>query len=158
MLVLGLGVAALAVPWVPAALRLDSRLGVPPGVPLLQKVPMFAPLSPDTVERLARRLVRFEVPAGSTIIREGQASDRFYVIESGNVAVSHGDNVVRHESPGDFFGEIGLLRDVPRTATVTAEEDTVVLALDRDDFLAAVTGQDDARTAADAIVSRRIAI
>jgi len=156
--VLGVGVALLAAPWIPAALRLDGKLGVPAGVAQLQKVPMFTPLAPDTVERLARRLVRFEVPAGSTIIREGQTSDRFYVIESGSVAVSHGETVVRHETPGDFFGEIGLLRDVPRTATVTAEEDTVLLALDRDDFLAAVTGQDDARTAADAIVSRRIAI
>jgi CRP-like cAMP-binding protein len=127
-------------------------------VPVLQQVAMFAPLPLDTVERLAGKLVRFVVPAGATIIREGQISDRFYVIESGRVAVSHGDTVIRHENPGDFFGEIGLLRDVPRTATVTAEELTVVLALDRDDFLAAVTGQDDARTAADAIVSRRIAI
>ena len=68
------------------------RLGVPPGVALLEAVPMFAPLSPDTVERLARKLVRIEVPAGEVDHPEGQASDRFYVIESGSVAVSHGDS------------------------------------------------------------------
>ncbi|WP_243059189.1 MFS transporter [Nocardioides sp. SR21] len=158
LLVLGLGVAALAIPWIPAALALDRRLGVPPAVPLLESVPMFAPLSPDTIERLARKLVHFEVPAGSTIITEGQVSDRFFIIESGTVAVSHGDRVVRHEEAGDFFGEIGLLRDVPRTATITADSDTVLLALERDDFLAAVTGQDDARMAAESIVTRRIAV
>ena len=158
MLVLGLGVAALAIPWIPAALALDRRLGVPAGVPLLEAVPMFAPLAPDTIERLARKLVQFEVPAGSTIITEGQVSDRFFIIQSGTVVVSHGDQVIRHEEAGDFFGEIGLLRDVPRTATITADSDTVLLALDRDDFLAAVTGQDDARMAAESIVTRRIAV
>lgn len=158
MLILGLGVAALAVPWIPAALALDRRLGVPPGVPLLESVPMFAPLAPDTIERLARKLVHFEVPAGSTIITEGQVSDRFFIIQSGTVAVSHGDQLIRHEEAGDFFGEIGLLRDVRRTATITADSDTVLLALDRDDFLAAVTGQDDARMAAESIVTRRIAV
>jgi MFS family permease len=158
MLVLGLGVAVLAVPWIPSALSLDRRIGIPPGVPLLESVPMLAPLSPDMIERLARKLVRFEVPAGSRIITESQVSDRFFIIESGSVAVSHGDTVIRHETAGDFFGEIGLLRDVPRTATITADSDTVLLALERDDFLAAVTGQDEARMAAESIVSRRIAI
>ena len=66
--------------------------------------------------------------------------------------------LIRHEAAGDFFGEIGLLRDVPRTATITADTDTVLQVLDRDDFLAAVTGQTEARMAADAVVSRRIAI
>jgi MFS family permease len=158
MLVLGVGVAALVVPWIPAALALDRRIGIPAGVPLLESVPLLAPLPPDTIERLARKLVRFEVPAGSTIITEGQTSDRFFIIESGSVAVSHGDTIIRHEEAGDFFGEIGLLRDVPRTATITADSDTVLLALERDDFLAAVTGQDDARMAAESIVSRRIAV
>lgn len=156
--VLGIAVSLLVLPWVPRALRLDRDLGVPAGVPLLEAIPMFAPLAPATVEGLARKLTRFEVPAGSVIIREGQQSDRFFVIESGLVAVSHGEVHIRHEGPGEFFGEIGLLRDVPRTATIVAEADTVLQVLERDDFLAAVTGQSEARLAADAIVSGRIAI
>jgi MFS family permease len=155
---LGVVVSLLVLPWLPRAFRLDKGLAVPPGVPLLQAIPMFAPLTPATVEALARKLSRFEVPAGSVVVREGQESDRFYVIESGGVSVSHGDTLIRHEGPGEFFGEIGLLRDVPRTATITADSDTVLQVLDREDFLAAVTGQSEARMAADAIVSRRIAI
>jgi MFS family permease len=155
---LGIVVTLLALPWLGRVRRLDARLGVPPNLPLLEAIPLFAPLTPATVESLARKLTRFEVPAGSTIIREGQQSDRFYIIERGSVAVSHGDTLVRHETDGDFFGEIGLLRDIPRTATITADEDTVLQVLERDDFLAAVTGQDDAHRAAEAVVSRRIAI
>lgn len=156
--VLGIGITLLVLPWVPRARRLDGALAIPAGVPLLEAIPMFTPLGPTTVESLARKLRPFQVPAGVVIVQEGQESDRFYIIESGSVRVSHGDEVIREEGAGDFFGEIGLLRDVPRTATVTAGEDTVLQVLERDDFLAAVTGQDDARTAADSIVSRRIAI
>jgi MFS family permease len=156
--VLGAVIALLVLPWLPRALRLDKDLAVPAGVPLLNAIPMFAPLTPATIENLARKLVRFEVPAGSVIVREGQESDRFFVVESGGVSVSHDDLLIRHEGPGDFFGEIGLLRDVPRTATVTAEADTVLQVLEREDFLDAVTGQSEARMAADAIVSRRIAL
>jgi len=155
---LGLAMAILVLPWLPRAFRLDRDLAVPPGVPLLEAIPMFAPLTPATVENLARNLIRFEVPAGSVIVHEGQESDRFFVIESGRVSVTHGDTFIRHEGPGEFFGEIGLLRDVPRTATVTADSDTVLQVLERDDFLSAVTGQSEARMAADAIVSRRIAV
>jgi MFS family permease len=156
--VLGVVIALLVLPWLPRALRLDRTLAVPPGVPLLRAIAMFAPLTPATIENLARNLIRFEVPAGSVIVHEGQESDRFFVIESGQVSVTHGDTFVRNEGPGEFFGEIGLLRDVPRTATVTADTDTVLQVLERDDFLAAVTGQSEARVAADAIVSRRIAV
>jgi MFS family permease len=155
---LGIAVSLLVLPWLPRALSLDRDLAVPPGVPLLEAIPMFAPLTPATVESLARKLTRFEVPAGSVIVREGQESDRFYIIESGEVAVSHDDVLIRTEGAGEFFGEIGLLRDVPRTATITAGVDTVLQVLDREDFLTAVTGHSEARVAADAIVSRRIAV
>ena len=155
---LGVAVSVLVLPWVPRVLSLDRDLAVPPGVPLLEAIPMFAPLTPATIESLARKLTRFEVPAGSVIVREGQESDRFFVIESGSVSVSHGEAFIRHEGAGDFFGEIGLLRDVPRTATIVAGVDTVLQVLERDDFLSAVTGHSEARVAADAIVSRRIAV
>ena len=130
----------------------------PPGLDLLAAVSIFAPLSRATIEGMARALVSVPVAAGMPALSEGEDSDRFYVIESGLVEVTQNGVVLRREGPGEFFGEIGLLRDVPRTATVTAVEDTVLLALGRDDFLAAVTGQREAYLAADDIVTRRLSV
>jgi CRP-like cAMP-binding protein len=90
------------------------------------------------------------------VLSEGGESDRFFIIESGLVEVTQAGAVLRREGPGEFFGEIGLLRDVPRTATVTAVEDSVFLVLGREEFLDAVTGQNDAYRAADDIVSLRL--
>ena len=156
--VVALGVAVLAAPLLPRMRRLDARMVAPRGLDLLAAVSIFAPLSRVTVEGLARALVPVPVAAGSPALREGEDSDRFYVIESGLVEVTQDGAVLRREGPGEFFGEIGLLRDVPRTATVTAVEDTVLLALGRDDFLAAVTGQREAYLAADDIVARRLSV
>jgi len=156
--VVGLGVTALALPFLPRMRRLDARLTAPAGLELLRAVPMFIPLTPATVEGLARKLVRVPARAGEVVLTEGAESDRFFIIESGRVEVTHDGAVLRHEGPGEFFGEIGLLRDVPRTATVTAVEDTVLLALGRDEFLAAVTGQSEAFRAADDVVSFRLSV
>jgi MFS family permease len=155
--VLGLGVGAVALLGLPRMLAMDRRLEAPAGLPLLQAIPMFAPLNPITLDALARALERVEFGAGQEIIREGAESDLFYVIESGLVRVTAADgHLLRDEGPGDYFGEIGLLRDVPRTATITAADDTVLLALGRDDFLGAVTGQGEARRLAEDVVVRRL--
>ena len=156
--VLGIAVTLVALAGLPRMRGLDARLTRPEGLDLLLSIPMFAPLSPSVLETLARRLVPVSVPAGEVFVREGEASDRFFVIVSGQVEVTHDLAVLRHEGPGEFFGEIGLLRDAPRTATVTTVEDTALLALDRDDFLGAVTGQIDATRAAEDIVTRRLAV
>ena len=156
--VVGLGVALIALPFLPRMRRLDARLTAPPGLDLLRSIGMFAPLTPGTVEGLARHLIRIPVQAGAVILEENGLSDRFFVIDSGLVEVTQNGVVLRREGPGEFFGEIGLLRDVPRTATITAVEDTILLALDRDPFLAAVNGQRDAFLAADEIVTRRLTV
>jgi MFS family permease len=158
LLVIGLGVTAMALPCLPRMRRLDDRLTAPAGLALLQGVPMFVPLTPSTIDALAHQLVRVPVAAGEIVLREGEDSDRFFVIESGLVEVSQEGVVLRQEGPGEFFGEIGLLRDVPRTATVTAVEDTVLMVLGRDDFLAAVTGQSESFRTADDIVSLRLSV
>ena len=155
---IGVGVTALTLPFVPRMRRLDARLTAPVGLDLLRAIPMFVPLTPATVEGLARQLVRVRVPATGVVVSEGEESDTFFIIESGLVEVTQGGTVLRREGPGDHFGEIGLLRDVPRTATVTALEDTVLMTLGRDDFLAAVTGQSDAFRAADDVVSFRLSV
>jgi len=119
---------------------------------LVEQVPMFAPLSIAAKERIAARLSPLSVPAGEDVIRAGDTGDRFYIVEDGELAVA-GTTLAR----GDSFGEIALLRDVPRTATVTALVETRLVALQRDDFLAAVTGHDAARAAGEAVAEERLA-
>ena len=77
-------------------------------------------------------------------------------MESGRTQATHDGQVLSTQGPGDPFGEIALLRDVPRTATVTALEDSVLLYLERDDFLAAVTGDSEVENRADDLIARRI--
>lgn len=138
--------------------RLDARLTEPLHLDLLRSIGIFAPLAPPTLEALARRMETVTASAGSPVVREGEVSDRFYVIVSGSVEVTAAGRMLRTESTGDFFGEIGLIEDVPRTATVTALEPTELLALDRDDFLEAVSGVGEARVAAEEVVSRRLSV
>ena len=157
MAILGLSVGGIAVLGLRRMRHLDQRLEAPDGLPLLRAISMFTPLNPVVQEALARALVRVEVGAGEVVVREGDESDLFYVIESGRVQVTAADgHVLREEGPGDYFGEIGLLRDVPRTATITALEPTLLLALERDEFLEAVTGQGESRRLAEDVVLRRL--
>jgi len=122
---------------------------------LVDDVPMFAPLSLAAKERLAARLVPLEVPADTTVLRAGDVGDRFYIVDSGSVriALESGD---KESGAGDYFGEIALLRDVPRTATVTATTETCLYALERADFLAALTGHALAEAAAEDVVGERL--
>jgi CRP-like cAMP-binding protein len=117
---------------------------------------MFAPLPVLTLERLARRFVPVSAAPGTWIIRQGEAGDRFYVVESGEVEFSVDDRVIRTEGAGAFFGEIALLRDIPRTASVRAVTEVRLLGLARDPFVEAVTGQPASRRTADALVADRL--
>jgi MFS family permease len=160
--VLATPVAVLALVGLPAMIRLDARLKAPRGLELLRSIDLFAPLDPATHEQLARSLVETRYAPGDVLVREGEESDLFYVIESGRVQITQSEGtearrVLRTEGPGEYFGEIGLLRDVPRTATVTAQEDTVVLCLAREDFLRAVSGHRESSLAAEATIRRRLA-
>ena len=154
--ILGLGIALVVLPAFPRFRRLDVLLGEPEGLPLLRRVPLFSPLEPQRLEAIAQQLGRREVAAGEVVIREGDAGDRFYIVESGRTTATHDGQVLSSQGPGDPFGEIALLRDVPRTATVTADEPSVLLFLERDAFLAAVRDDDEVSTRADDLVSRRI--
>lgn len=123
---------------------------------LLRAVPMFAPLSPPTIERLARRLVPVRVPAGSWVIREGEVGDRYYLVDRGEVDVFVDDTHVRHQGPGSAFGEIALIRKVPRTASVRAATDLLLYALEREVFLAVVAGHPESRAGAESLVASRL--
>jgi CRP-like cAMP-binding protein len=98
-----------------------------------------------------------QAAAGTEIIRAGEPGDRFYIVESGEVEILPEANDPSLHGPGAYFGEIALLRDVPRTATVRARSDVALLALARDDFLAAVNGDPESRQAADMVVMSRLA-
>jgi hypothetical protein len=137
--------------------KIDERTVVPEReLELLLGLPLFAPLPPATLEHLARSLVRLPAAAGTEITRQGEVGDRFYLVDKGDMDVSIDGEIVSSLGPGDHFGEIALLRDVPRTATVTARTDASLLALERDEFVSAVSGHPVSREAADAVVAARL--
>jgi hypothetical protein len=126
-------------------------------IALLRSVPLFAPLPPPTLESLARALEPLRVAPGSEVIREGGKGDRYYVIADGEVEIVRGGTVVATRGRGEGFGEIALLDDVPRTATVRTLKESQLYALDRETFLLAVTGHARARHAARELADTRLA-
>ena len=130
---------------------LDRRASAPLHLALLRAVDIFEPLPEATLERLALSLQELRFPAGGIVIREGDTGDLFYVIGDGEVEVAG-----RTLRAGDSFGEIALLRDVPRTATVTATSNVVLYSLERDVFVAAVTGHKPAHATAESVVAARL--
>lgn len=107
---------------------------------------VFGSLPAPVIERLAADVSHHQVAAGTAVITEGEPGDRYYVIDGGEAAVSMDGRHVRMIGPGGGFGELALLHDVPRTATVVAATDLELLAFGREQFLQAVTGH--ARSAA----------
>jgi CRP-like cAMP-binding protein len=123
---------------------------------MLRGEPIFAPLSPPALEQLAASLVPTHAHARSIVIRQGEPGEHFYLVVDGRLAVEVDGRQVRELGPGDSFGEIALLRNVPRTATVRALEDGELLALQRRAFLEAVTGQPASASAAEDVVRRHL--
>jgi MFS family permease len=147
---------AVAVAW-PALRRLDSETIVPEHeLAVLRSISIFAPLDIPTVDHLAQQLRAKLAPAGAEIVRQGDAGDRFYIIDRGRVQVSADGRTVAELGPGAYFGEIALLRDVPRTATVTTLEETRLLTLEREQFLAAVTGYSWSLLEVDRVTTQRL--
>jgi MFS family permease len=144
-----------ALTW-PRIVRLDEATAPPAELELLRGVPVLAPLAPATLETLASRVARARFTTGEEVMTQGEPGERFYVIAAGEVEVLEDDVRVRTEGPGDFFGEIALLRDSPRTATVRALSDLELLALGREDFIPAVTGHADSAAEAEAVIAARL--
>jgi hypothetical protein len=138
--------------------RVDAEAWVPSHeLDLLRSLDIFGPLRGPVLERVVRRIEQVDVPAGRTFIREGDPGDRFYAIVDGEVLVTAGGKEITRLGPGDYVGEIALLRDVPRQASVTAVSDTLMLALDREPFLEAVTGSRRAAEVAHGGVEQHLA-
>jgi MFS family permease len=134
-------------------LRTDAAGTVKPReLEALMGVPFFTSLSGQALERLAAALIPVAARPGTRIIAQGDVGDRFYIIASGTVQVSVDGVPVRTMEAGESFGEIALLRDIPRTASVAAVTNVELLALDRHHFVETVTGQPVAAAAADVVI------
>jgi MFS family permease len=150
---------AVTIPAFGLLAHIDRTLTVPTAeLRSLRAIEMFAPLPAPTLEALAGSLVRMEVPAGETVFRQGDHGDRFYIVDSGEVEIEIDGRVANVLGPGDHFGEIALLRDMPRTATVRARKETRLHALERDAFLGAVTGHSGSTEAAETVVVARLGL
>ncbi|HKF14392.1 MAG TPA: MFS transporter, partial [Gaiellaceae bacterium] len=122
---------------------------------LLRGIEIFKPLPPPVLESLAGSLAPVRVETAREVFRQGEMGDRFYIVAEGEVEIISDGEVVAVTGPGGYFGEIALLRDVPRTATVRAKGDVELLALEREEFIGAVTGHAASVEAADAVVATR---
>lgn len=118
--------------------------------------PVFAVLPAPAMERLGRTVVRRCTPAGTAVVVQGDDGDHYYVIVGGEFTVTKDGETVNRLGPGQSFGEIALLRDVPRTSTVTTVTAAELLVIGRDDFLEAVTGHPRSHTTAQAIAADHV--
>jgi MFS family permease len=137
--------------------EVDEAADVPQvEIQLLASIPIFAPLPAPALEGLARALVPVTADAGEAIMREGEPGDRYFAIADGEVAVSRAGREVARLKRGDGFGEIALIEEVPRTATVVAVTPTQLYALEKGPFVFAVTGHPAAERAAGEMVTQRL--
>jgi MFS family permease len=137
--------------------EIDRRAPVPVvEIALLRSLPLFAPLGAPALEGLADELVAVEAPAGTVVVREGDAGDRFYVVADGELEVAAAGRELRRIGRGEGFGEIALLEDCPRTATVTALTDARLYSLGKASFLAGVSSHPRAASEADRLVRERL--
>jgi MFS family permease len=157
LVVAGLLLPALVLPAWPMLRAIDRDAPIPVDrLERLQMIPIFTPLPEATLEQLARALIPMSVEAKEDIVRQGEPGDRFYIVDSGSVDVLVDGAPVGTLGAGDHFGEIALLRDVPRTATVRASDSARLLALERDDFIPAVGGYAPSLAAANTVIGMRL--
>lgn len=154
--VFGLLLPLLACVLWPALRRLDDRLGGRDAdVALLQLNGIFSPLVLSAVDRVAQRATTVTHRPGEVVFREGEVGDRVYVVEEGRVEVRRDGEPVATLGPGECFGEVALLDDRPRNATVLALGDLRTRSLARDDFLQVVRSDGGSREAAEQMAAGR---
>ena len=153
----GVLLIATAIGFLPRLTAIDGRISAPgPDSALLRQVSFFRPLPFAIVEHLASELQSATYEPGEVIIREGEPGERFYVIEEGRTRASKDGQQLREMGAGDSFGEIALLRRIPRTATVTALSRVQARILAREELLAAVIGNPQSVENAEEVVSTRL--
>ncbi len=158
LMVIGALLPVLALITYPMLRRADDAAVVPHReLALLRRIPMFAPLPLTMIEQLARDLEPVTFAAGERVITQGEAGNCFYLVADGSVEVVHDGKLVSVLGPGDGFGEIALLSNRPRTATVVVRDPMEGYRLVRPAFLEVVTGHPHAVTAGEELVASRIA-
>ncbi|HLO35381.1 MAG TPA: cyclic nucleotide-binding domain-containing protein [Candidatus Deferrimicrobium sp.] len=101
---------------------------------LLKRVPLLSGLGRKEIEAVGRLAEEIDVPAGQVLMREGQTGREFFVLVDGAVGIDRGGTRIRTMDPGDFFGEIALLAEGPRTATATTDGASKLLVLGHREF------------------------
>jgi hypothetical protein len=124
---------------------------------LLRSMELFAALPPPTLESVARLLEPLTVEAGTAVVTQGEVGDRWYAIADGTLDVRRNGELLAELGRGQGFGEIALLRDVTRTATVTAQTTCSLFALEGEHFLEAITGHPHAVAEAERVVEAHLA-
>jgi MFS family permease len=138
--------------------RVDEGLGAQAEIiERLRKVPMLRPLPVSTIEHLARNAREESVEPGETVVEQGEAGESFYVVVAGQLEVNENGRLLSVLSDGDCFGEIALLREIPRTTTVRARAPTALYALDRRHFVPIVSGYSESAAEAETVVETRLA-
>jgi MFS family permease len=149
----GAFVPVLLIPLWPSLRRIDDEAVIAEEpLELLRRIEIFAELPEPVLERLAGAATAVSVAADGVVVSQGEVGNHFYAIAAGKVAVDLDNGTTRELGPGDSFGEIALLRDVPRTATVRALEPLKLFALEREEFLLAVTGHAPTLASAENVV------
>jgi CRP/FNR family cyclic AMP-dependent transcriptional regulator len=113
-----------------------------PKLDRLTKVPLFAGVSKRDLEFIASRVDEVSLKPGQTLIREGQPTEAFYILESGHVQVTRAGKPAARLGPGEFFGEIGMLDGGPATATVVTDGPAEAMVLSHAQFRDAIKGND----------------
>jgi CRP-like cAMP-binding protein len=123
----------------------------------LRQVPIFEGLSKKQLRQISGLMTRIDQPAGTILIEEGRIGNEFFIVLEGKVEVRHGDQVIATPGPGEFFGEIALLDNRPRTATVTVKEPVVVEVLNRREFASLLAQAPELSQEIMATMARRLA-
>ncbi|MFO7591562.1 MAG: cyclic nucleotide-binding domain-containing protein [Acidimicrobiia bacterium] len=152
----GVVVAGLALVRARSVWEVDAAANVPVvELALLRRLRIFSPLPATSLEALARALVVAEHEAGTVIVETGEEGDRYYAISDGEVEIVRDGQRVARLGRGEGFGEVALLHDIPRTATVRAITRVTLFALDREPFTIALTGHESTASMARAIAAER---
>ena len=123
---------------------------------LLAKVPLFKDLSKKHLQHVASLATRLDLPAGRELTREGALGHEFIVVLEGEVEVRHGDKVVATRGPGEFFGEIALLENRPRTATVLTKTDVSVEVIGQREFATLLADEPEVAAQLEAAMKKRL--
>jgi MFS family permease len=159
LIVAGALLPVLVVPAWPRLTAIDRAATIPTErLELLRVNPIFAPLSPPGLEQVAEALEEVDVAGGEEVVRQGEPGERFYLVADGTLDVYVDGDSVATLQRGESFGEIALLRDVPRTATVKAREAARLYTLERESFLAAVTASGPSLLAAEGVIGTRLGL